>query len=104
MNLIKIKLHSAIPENYSGICEYSNGDKAWYLNGQLHRDDGPAFESIYGDKHWHLNGKLHRVDGPAVEYPNGIKYWLLNDVYYSQEEWFERLSDEDKLEAIWNLR
>jgi hypothetical protein len=127
MNLIKIKLHSVIPENYSGICEYSNGDKEWYLNGQLHRDDGPAFESIYGDKWWYLNGKKHRDDGPAVELKNGGKYWFfngqrhridgpaiehfngdkswfLNGFNYPQEEWFEKLSDEDKLKAIWNLR
>jgi hypothetical protein len=104
MNIMKANYYDDIPENYYGICEYSNGNKAWYLNGQLHRDDGPAFESIYGDKHWYLNGQRHRLDGPAVEYPNGYKAWYLNGINYSQEEWFERLSEEDKLKAIWNLR
>ena len=23
---------------------YPNGDKSWYLNGKLHREDGPAIE------------------------------------------------------------
>ena len=23
---------------------YDNGDKEWYLNGKLHREDGPAIE------------------------------------------------------------
>jgi N-acetylneuraminic acid mutarotase len=36
---------------------YTNGDKAWYLNGELHREDGPAIEYANGDKHWFLNGE-----------------------------------------------
>jgi len=26
---------------------------------------------------WKLNGNLHREDGPAVEYANGYKEWWL---------------------------
>ena len=57
---------------------YNNGDKQWYLNGKLHREDGPAIERANGDKSWYLNGKCHREDGPAVEYDNGSKHWYLN--------------------------
>ena len=32
-----------------------------------------------GNKYWHLNGELHREDGPAVEYSDGTKVWYLND-------------------------
>jgi len=35
---------------------YNNGTKAWHLNYQLHREDGPAIESVDGDKYWYLNG------------------------------------------------
>ena len=28
----------------------------WYLDGQLHRKDGPAIEWIDGDKEWYLYG------------------------------------------------
>ena len=38
--------------------KYSDGSKAWYLNGKLHREDGPAVEYSNGTKHWYLNGKL----------------------------------------------
>ena len=31
-----------------------------------------------GNKRWYLNDKLHREDGPAVEYPGGYKEWLLH--------------------------
>jgi hypothetical protein len=46
----------------------NNGQKEWRLNGELHREDGPAIEKVNGDKEWYVNGKLHRNDGPAVEY------------------------------------
>jgi len=59
-------------------CEYGNGSKEWYLNGKRHRIDGPAIEYSNGDKHWYLNGKRHRVNGPAIEGTNGDKYWFLN--------------------------
>jgi len=56
-----------------------DGSKEWYLNGKLHRLDGPAVEYADGSKFWYLNGKLHRTDGPAVEYADGNKEWWLND-------------------------
>ena len=31
-----------------------------------------------GVKQWWLNHNLHREDGPAVEYPDGHKQWWLN--------------------------
>ena len=59
--------------------EYAIGTKSWYLNGKIHCEDGPAVEYANGDKSWYLNGKLHCEDGPAVEYANGDKRWYLND-------------------------
>ncbi len=58
--------------------ERSNGHKEWCLNGGFHRENGPAVEYMNGDKHWCLNGKLHREDGPAIECSNGEKFWYLN--------------------------
>ena len=61
------------------ICKVSyDGAKEWYLNGKLHRVDGPACEYANGSKEWWLNGNLHRANGPACEYANGRKYWYLN--------------------------
>ena len=36
---------------------YNDGDKFWFLNGQQHREDGPADEGACGGKSWYLNGK-----------------------------------------------
>lgn len=40
-----------------------------------------------GDKSWYLNGKLHREDGPAVEGANGYKAWYVNDTKLTEKEW-----------------
>jgi hypothetical protein len=45
-----------MPVNFTGIVEYSDGDKEWYLNGERHREDGPACEDRDGSKYWYLNG------------------------------------------------
>jgi hypothetical protein len=71
--------------------EYVSGSKEWYLNGNLHRTDGPAVELASGSKCWYLNGKRHREDGPAVEYSDGSKYWYLNGVPYSEADWRNQL-------------
>jgi hypothetical protein len=78
MKTIKIRDLSELPTDFTGIAELTNGEKHWYLNGKLHRVDGPAWEGADGSKEWFLNGKLHREDGPAIEYPNGSKQWYLN--------------------------
>ena len=41
--------------------------------------------SADGDKYWYLNGKIHREDGPAVEYADGTKCWYLNDEQLTEE-------------------
>jgi hypothetical protein len=70
--------------------EWSNGTKEWYLNGKIHRVDGPASECASGFKSWWLNGKRHREDGPAIEYANGEKEWWLNGQELSEAEFNAR--------------
>ena len=65
------------------ICETdSYGSKRWYLNGELHRTDGPALEYPDGDKRWYLNGKYHRIDGPAIEFAHGSEEWWVNGLLH----------------------
>ncbi len=71
---------------------YNDGSKIWCLNGKLHREDGPAIDSVDGTKQWYLNGKYHREDGPAIEWANGDKYWFLNDTQYTEAEWKAKLN------------
>jgi hypothetical protein len=58
--------------NGGALHEYNNGDRFWFLNGNLHREDGPAIELANGDKSWFLDGKFQRADSPAVEYFKSI--------------------------------
>ena len=76
--------------------EWLNGEKFWFQNGKLHRDnDLPAIEYANGDsyerelcsiqsgtegsKQWYQQGKCHRDnDLPAIEWVNGTKEWYQN--------------------------
>ena len=68
----------------------SNGTKRWTLNGDYHREDGPAIEWPDGTKRWFLNGEPHREDGPAVERSDGIKYWYLHGEEVTWKEVFRQ--------------
>jgi len=71
---------------------YNDGSKSWYLNGKLHREDGPAIDSVDGTKQWYLNGEYHREDGPAIEWADGDKHWYLNGTQYTEAEWKAKLN------------
>ena len=81
---IKVNDYSEIPNNFTGIVEYANGDKSWLKEGKHHREDGPAVEYADGGKTWLKEGKVHRVDGPACEWINGLKLWYLESKLYSR--------------------
>jgi antitoxin component YwqK of YwqJK toxin-antitoxin module len=72
--------------------EWNDGSKFWYLNGKLHREDGPAVEYSDGTKSWYLNGQCHREDGPAVERSNGYKAWYLNGKHLTEEAFNKRMT------------
>ena len=76
------------------------GDKHWWLNGKLHRVDGPAVEHVNGTKEWHLNGKLHRPDGPAIECGKGKKQWWLNGWYCKPIEVFKAATHEQQIHLL----
>ena len=84
--LLKIKVDKNGLISYQ---EYADGTKYWWLNGELHREDGPAFEGSNGTKSWRLNGfeytekefnektkKVVTCEGKEVEI-DGIKYKLV---------------------------
>jgi antitoxin component YwqK of YwqJK toxin-antitoxin module len=72
-----------------------NGDKYWYKNGKIHRDDDlPAVVCYNSTKYWYQNGKLHRDNNlPAVIMRNGDKYWYENGnpVRYEKFSWLKML-------------
>ena len=81
--------------NNQPVCEIdADGNKEWFLNGELHREDGPAIEFANGNKAWYLHGKYHREDGPAFEGTSGWHRWCLEDEEVEPETlvdlWLER--------------
>ena len=73
------------PKGFTGVKTNEHGTKKWYVNGELHRLDGPAVEQANGFKAWWVNGKPHREDGPAVEHASGGKEWWVNNKLIRKE-------------------
>ena len=63
----------------NGLVVKSDGPQAWYVDGQLHRVDGPARIWRDGSQEWWMNGQRHRTDGPAVINADGTQRWYVND-------------------------
>jgi hypothetical protein len=62
---------------------------------------GELFQDGVGrPKFYFLNDELHREDGPAIEFANGDKYWYLNGQYIhcTNQKEFDRLM---RLRAFW---
>jgi len=69
---------------------YSDRTEWYNLEGQRHRDSGPAIEYSNGGKYWYQHGKLHRDDGPAIEYASGYKEWYLEGKRLTEAEFNAR--------------
>lgn len=65
--------------------EHASGSKYWFKEDLRHRLDGPAIEDCSGYKEWYKEGKTHRLDGPAKEYPGGARYWYVEGKRYTEE-------------------
>ena len=50
-----------------------------------------------GTRFWYLNGQLHREDGPACEFAGGTRCWFLNDVEYTEKEFNEKPKQSSKI-------
>jgi len=55
MKTIKLNYWYDLPENYTGIVEYSDGTISYYLNSKTHREDGPAIIWCDGTIGYYLN-------------------------------------------------
>jgi hypothetical protein len=58
--------------------EDADGGREWWQHGLLHRLDGPAYERSGSPGEWHVRGQLHRVDGPARQTFIGDLEWFQN--------------------------
>lgn len=52
------------------------GDVVWHgQDGYPHCETGPAIVFPNGDREWWVMGQLHRLDGPAIERADGTREW-----------------------------
>ena len=66
---------------------YPNGTKEYYKHGVLHRLDGAALIHKYGTETWYKDGKIHRdSDAPAFSDMNGTKYYYKNGELYRDND------------------
>ena len=70
---------------YPGVFE--TDVRYWMINGEVHREDGPAIERPDGTKGWVIKNKPHRLDGPAEEWPDGTMRYFINGREFTKEQW-----------------
>ena len=46
-----------------------------------------------GSIYWFVNGELHRLDGPAIEYANGTKAWWVNGNMVNKSDYPEMVQE-----------
>jgi hypothetical protein len=73
-----------------------DGTHEWFLNGKLHRTDGPARIYTNGTQAWCIHRKKHRTDGPALIWADGRKTWWLNDQPYFFNDWLDAIPASDQ--------
>jgi hypothetical protein len=66
--------------------------QSWHKHGRLHREDGPAYVAKDGEQIWYVCGKMHRLDGPAWIAHNGNQRWYVNDQEITDQvnEWMQQ--------------
>ena len=58
----------------------------YYQNGKCHREDGPAIIWSNGSEDYIQNGKFHREDGPARIFSSGAKEYWVNGVRFTEKQ------------------
>ena len=53
------------PENATGHFVWTDNVHVWFVNGHLHREDGPAVIFPNGHKEWFVNGSRTREEDPS---------------------------------------
>ena len=95
--------YSVLP-NKKGLYKVNcnSGSIIWMKDKGQHRADGYSFVGSAGPMEWQVNGLLHRTDGPAIISKDAERYWSLNGLSCSKEEWFDRLTPEQRAIALAN--
>lgn len=69
--IMRFKKNEFPPADCTGIVEWEDGEKCWFVKGKLHRTDGPAIE------YYSRNYNSYYVDGNKIP-----KFSTLDSVHY----------------------
>jgi hypothetical protein len=53
-----------------------------------------------GDKNYYVNGELHREDGPAIIWDTGAEFYYLNNVFYLEKFYWKEIERRKSLKFI----
>jgi hypothetical protein len=56
-------------QKHTGHVVEDDGTQCWLVDGQFHREDGPAIITKDGKTSWYYKDEQHRHGGPAEEWP-----------------------------------
>ncbi len=65
--------------------------KAELDNNEHNLQGVSCIEYVSGDKWWYKNGKIYREDGPAIEFSDGRKFWFVGGEWCTKESYEEAL-------------
>jgi hypothetical protein len=99
----KIDKLSDLSDSFTGTAELIYGSKFHFLNGEIHREDGPAIEYFDGNWSWFDHGKMHRVSGPAAKVSESKYEWWLDGKRVTPNEVFDKMNIEQKEKFIWDF-
>lgn len=75
----------------------------WHMDGLLHNEIAPAIDYFHKiHKEYYINGKLHRLDGPA-KIIDSLRYYYINGVEYGATQWnieVAKIRAQEKLESM----
>lgn len=78
------------------VVQDDEGDVIFYKNNKIHNIKKAALylycKNTLDEKLWFVEGNLHRTDGPAIERKNGFKIWYLNDRCYGKGNDYNNVS------------
>ena len=78
-----------IKSEYPDLDKYKSLEDIYYYKKDtdiIHNPYGAAVICKSGYKAYWIEGKLHRLDGPAIILPNGEGYYYINGKYLTKEE------------------
>ena len=99
---VNVKRYSILTSGGMSAVDYE-GNKAWTMDGVLHRDDAPAWLSPDGYFEYWMHGEPHRTDGPACVHDGKAEWWYAGHSM-DFDEWCESTCKSDREKAYLLLK